>query len=757
MPTAYAQTQGCTPQALQLAQRQLNTTLGYISTSRFPQLTVPPANHWNANPATDWTSGFFPGWIWYMYEQTLDGSLLTRAKAQTASLAAEATDASGHDIGFRIMSSYGLGYEISRDPTYLSTIQTAAKTMATLYQPVPGVIWSWPNSDNNITVIMDDMMTLELLFYASKNGGDPNWYTMAVNHAYNTMRDNVRSDGSTWQVIDYSHTTGQVVSKYTADGYNNTSNSTWSRGQAWGLYGFTMAYRYTKDPNVLATAEKLADYVVANAPADYVPWWDYARANTSDPRDSSAAAIAAAGFLELSTYMSDPSLQSKYYNAALNIQGSLSNPALYLANPTPSTPTDGVLLHGTYSLPYNVGINTSVIWGDYFFIQSCYRAMAPPAQVTNLTATATFGTQANLAWNAQAGATRYSVKRSATSGGPYAIIAPPPILTANTFTDTGVAPSTTYYYVVSASSIGGEGPDSAEVAVSTPAGTPTDTAAGSSPNPSTYGQAAMLTATVTSAAGTPAGTVAFADGGTMLGSSALNTGGQATFATSSLAAGAHPITAVYSGGGGFAASTSPAVVQMVNKASTSISVSTSVTPSKAGQSVTFKAMILPSTATGTVQFFDGSNSLGAVSLSGGTASLSTSALGNGSHSITTSYGGDGNYNGSTSAPITQTVNVAPASTTTTVGSSANPSEFKNAVTFTVTVKSAAGTPTGTVRFLDGNTIFGTGTLSVSGQTMVTTSGLSIGSHSITAAYVGDGNFAGSTSAVLTQSVKRKLK
>jgi len=107
---------GCTTQSLQLAQQQLGKTIGYITASQFPQLTVPPANHWNADPATDWTSGFFPGWIWYMYEQTLDPSLLTRAKAQTSSLSGELIDASGHDIGFRIMSSYGLGYQSTRDP-----------------------------------------------------------------------------------------------------------------------------------------------------------------------------------------------------------------------------------------------------------------------------------------------------------------------------------------------------------------------------------------------------------------------------------------------------------------------------------------------------------------------------------------------------------------------------------------------------------------------------------------------------------------
>jgi len=750
-PLVRAQT-GCTSQSLQLAQQQLSKTIGYITTSQFPQLTVSPANHWNADPATDWTSGFFPGWIWYMYEQQLDPSLLARAKAQTSSLSGELTDASGHDIGFRIMSSYGLGYQITRDPAYMTAIQTAAQTMSTLYQPGPGVINSWPYySSTKTSVIIDNMPTLELLFYAARNGGNSAWYNMAVSHALQSMKNNVRSDGSTYQGVEY-NSDGTVFSYFTADG--SATSSTWSRGQAWGLYGFTMAYRYTRDSRFLTTAEQLADYFISHLPPDYVPYWDFSQSSPA-PRDSSAAAIAAAGLLELSTYMTDPTLQSKYYNAALNIQTSLSNPALYLANPSPSTPTDGILLHGTYSVPDSVGINTSLIWGDYFLIQGCYRAMNPPAQVATVSATAPATNQVMLTWNAQSGAIRYSVKRSAAAGGPYVIIAPPPILTASTFTDTTVASNTTYYYVVSASSVAGEGPNSVEVPVTTPAGNPTTAALGSSLNPSTYGQAVTFTATVTSTAGTPSGSITFMDGAATLGSGTLNASGQATLTPTTLLAGSHSITAVYAGGGGFSGSTSPALTQTVNKASTSTSVSSSVNPSVAGQSVKFTAAISPNAATGTVQFFDGSNSLGTVNLNGGVASLSTSTLSVGSHSITASFSGDGNYNSSDSAPLTQTVNVALATTTTTVTSSVNPSVNKQPVTFTATVTSESGIPSGAVTFTDKGTTLGTASLNASGQATLTASKLSVGSHSITAVYGGNSSFNGSTSQVVTQTVKPK--
>ena len=554
----------------------------------------------------------------------------------------------------RIMTSYGNGYQVTRNPAYMTLIQTAAQTMSTLYQPGAGVINSWPYySGTKTTVIIDDMMTLELLFYAAQNGGSSAWYNMAVSHALQTMTNNVRPDGSTYQGVEY-NSDGTVYLKFTADGYS--VNSTWSRGQAWGIYGFTMAYRYTQDPRFLATAQLLANYYINNVPPDYVPYWDFSQTSPA-PRDSSAAAIAAAGMLELSTYMTDPALQSKYYNEALNIQSSLSNPALYLANPSVS-PTDGILLHGTYSVPSNVGVDTSLIWGDYYFLQSCYRSMSRPAQIMNLSATTPASSQVILTWDALSRAIRYAVKRSALPGGPYTIIAPPPVLTASTFTDTSVAPYTTYYYVVSATSVAGVGQDSAEVVVTTPASTPTTAALRSSLNPSTYGQAVTFIATVTSAASTPAGTVTFMDGAAALGTGTLNTSGQTSFVTSNLPAGSHSITAVYAGGSGLAASTSPPVMQLVNKAGTSTAISSSVNPSASGQTVKFSANISPSSAMGTVQFFDGSNSLATATLSGGLASLSTSALAVGPHSLIAGYNGDNNYNGSNSATLTQTVNPA---------------------------------------------------------------------------------------------------
>src|SRR5882762_8908279 len=278
----------------------------------------------------------------------------------------------------------------------------------------------------------------------------------------------------------------------------------------------------------------------------------------------------------------------------------------------------------------------------------------------------------------------------------------------------------------------------------------------SSLNPSALGQAVTFTATVkpASGSGTPTGTVTFQDAATTLGTGTLS-GGTATLATSALVGGVHSITAVYGGDANFASSTSPVLMQTVNKAASSTAVVSSNSASNRGAAVTFTATVTPSatgTPTGTVTFQDGTSALGTGTLSGGTATLTTSGLGTGAHSITAIYGGDANFTGSTSPILTQTIGKAASSTA--VASSNNPSIIGTAVTLTASVTSpVTGTLTGTVTFQDGTSALGTGTLSGGGATF-TTSGLTGGTHSITAVYSGDANFAGGTSPALMQTVNK---
>jgi hypothetical protein len=273
----------------------------------------------------------------------------------------------------------------------------------------------------------------------------------------------------------------------------------------------------------------------------------------------------------------------------------------------------------------------------------------------------------------------------------------------------------------------------------------TTTTLASSLNPSTYGSSVKLTATVSPSAAT--GTVTFKDGSTTLGTGTLSSG-TAMFTTSTLTAGAHSIMASYGGNSAYNTSTSSALSQTVNKASSTTTLASSANPSTYGSSVKFTATVT-SGATGTVTFKDGSTTLGTGTLSSGKATFATSSLTAGSHSVTASYGGDTNFNGSASSALSQTVNKA--NTSTTVGSSSNPSAYGSSVTFTATISST--TATGTVTFKDGTTTLGTGTVS-SGVATYTTSSLAIGSHSITAVYSGDSNYNTSTSSKLTQTVEQ---
>ncbi len=281
-------------------------------------------------------------------------------------------------------------------------------------------------------------------------------------------------------------------------------------------------------------------------------------------------------------------------------------------------------------------------------------------------------------------------------------------------------------------------------------------------NPSVFGQSVTFTATVTAnspGSGTPTGTVTFDDGATTLGTGTLNGSGVATFSTSALALNSHSITAVYGGDTNFTTSTSTAASQTVDQDGTGSTVSSSANPSVFGQSVTFTATVTADspgsgTPTGTVTFDDGMTTLGTGTLDGsGVATFSTSDLGVGPHSITAVYDGDANFPTSASSALAQTV--GQAATTATVAASANPSEFDQPATFTATVTANApgsGTPSGMVTFEDGSATLGTETLDGAGQAIFSTSSLSVGSHSITVVYGGDGNFTGGTSSVLTQGV-----
>ena len=322
---------------------------------------------------------------------------------------------------------------------------------------------------------------------------------------------------------------------------------------------------------------------------------------------------------------------------------------------------------------------------------------------------------------------------------------------AAALTLSGLTCNTSYHFRVNGVNSAGTGFGQDQLFTTLACPAATGTTLTSAPNPSGFGQSATLTASVSSGAGTPTGSVSFFDGATLLGSSTLSAG-VATFATSALGVASHSLTAAYNGAVGFGASTSAVQTQIVTQAATSTTVTSAPNPSSFGQSVTLTATVAgTATPTGSVSFFDGATLLGTGTLSGGVATLASAALSVGSHSITAVYAGATNFAGSTSPTITRSV--TQAASTTTATSAPNPSSFGQAATITASVASSGGTPTGTVSFFDGATLLGTGTLS-GGVTTFTSSALSVGSHSITALYSGAVSFSGSTAPVLTHSVSQ---
>jgi hypothetical protein len=354
--------------ALQFSQQQLKRTVAEVGENpQYPRTTMPDGT-WKTVRIRDWTSGFFPGSLWYAFEASHDPFYQNAAARWTQGLEALQSYGGSHDIGFMVFCSYGNGYRLTKNEEYKRVILATARTLMTRYNPAVGAIKSWDKKVWPYPVIIDNMMNLELLFWASQHGGTRAMYDAAVSHAEKTMKNHFRLDNSTYHVVGYDTATGGVLTRGTHQGY--ADSSCWARGEAWAVYGFTMTYRFTQDERFLHTAERAADYFIAHLPADHIPYWDFQAPNIPDePRDASAAAIAASGMLELSTFASNADLKKKYFEAAKNILRSLSGPD-YLAEGTPS---HGILNHAVGHKPANSEIDVSLIYGDYYFLEALMR------------------------------------------------------------------------------------------------------------------------------------------------------------------------------------------------------------------------------------------------------------------------------------------------------------------------------------------------------------------------------------------------
>ena len=317
-----------------------------------------------------WTSGFYPGTLWYLYEYTGDEQLKEMASRMSDRVEVQKYNKDNHDVGFMINCSFGNKYRLLGDTSCIDIITTTARSLSTRYRSAVGCTRSWSHPGTlhwQFPVIIDNMMNLELMFEATRLSGDSTFYDIARKHADTTMANHFRADNSCYHVVDYDPETGEVRKKQTAQGY--ADESAWARGQAWALYGYTMCYRYTHDVKYLEQAEKIYGFIFnnKNLPEDLVPYWDFDAPKIPDePRDASAAACTASALYELSTYIPGKGYKEK----ADKIMESLASPA-YRAEV--GTNGNFILMHSVGSIPHGAEIDVPLNYADYYFLEALMR------------------------------------------------------------------------------------------------------------------------------------------------------------------------------------------------------------------------------------------------------------------------------------------------------------------------------------------------------------------------------------------------
>lgn len=321
----------------------------------------------------DWTLGFFPGSLWFLYEASGNARWRAVATRFTALLEKEQFNTRTHDVGFIMNCSYGNAYRLTGEPEYRKPLLQAAKSLVSRFSATVGCLKSWDRDPSlfKYPVIIDNMMNLELLLWAARSGGDASFRQLAVSHADTTLRNHFRPEGSCFHVVDYDPATGQVLRRLTHQGLADTSS--WARGQAWALYGYTMMYRETQAPRYLEQARKVAAFLLTHPrmPADKVPYWDFdAPVSPETPRDSSAAAIMCSALFELSSMERDPARALGYASFAQAQLRSLCSPE-YLAE---LGSNGGFLLrHATGNKPANSEVDAPLNYADYYFLEALLR------------------------------------------------------------------------------------------------------------------------------------------------------------------------------------------------------------------------------------------------------------------------------------------------------------------------------------------------------------------------------------------------
>lgn len=368
--TDHKELESTIQQNLEEARLQYHYLMQQLPASLFPR---------NYNPATDslqtsgsnwWCSGFYPGSLLLLYKETKDTTLYKEALRMLQLLEKEKNNRSTHDLGFMMFCSFGNAAKIEPKPEYDEILMTSARSLASRFNPVTGCIKSWESKPGDFLVIIDNMMNLELLFWATEHSGDSSFYKIAVTHANTTMKNHYRADYSSWHVVNYDPVTGAIKERKTAQGYSD--ESAWARGQAWGLYGYTATYRHTKDPRYLEQARKIAGFLLhhPNYPKDGIPYWDFNAPDIPHAlRDASAGAIMASALIELSAYV-EKKEAATYHQAAETILRTLSTPAYKSA---PQTNGGFLLKHSVGHFPQKSEVDVSLTYADYYFIEAMLR------------------------------------------------------------------------------------------------------------------------------------------------------------------------------------------------------------------------------------------------------------------------------------------------------------------------------------------------------------------------------------------------
>lgn len=331
--------------------------------------------HYKLNPNTEWTSGFWSGLLWLCYEHTGDSKFRDAAANTVESFRERLKNKVAldhHDIGFLYSLSSKAQWIVEKDEAARALTIQAADQLLTRWREKSQLIQAWgPEIDpkNGGRIIIDCLMNLPLLYWASEQTMDPKYREAAVKHADLSRRYLVRGDDSSYHTFYFDQETGIPIGGGTHQGYQD--GSTWTRGQAWGIYGFALSYRYTKNPLYLETSKRLSRYFLERLPEDYVVYWDFnVPIEEATPRDSSASAIAACGVLELLEHLpkDDPARDFLEEGVRKTITGLIQG-----YSTMNELDAEGLLNHGSYHVRGGISPDDYMIWGDYYYMEALMR------------------------------------------------------------------------------------------------------------------------------------------------------------------------------------------------------------------------------------------------------------------------------------------------------------------------------------------------------------------------------------------------